>query len=66
MLLFRSRILSSQFLTSTAGPVSLLDSIKNSNSNIKYYQASSSEMYGGGTEEFLNEILFDPKALCSW
>ena len=49
--------------TSTAGPVSLLDSIKNSNSNIKYYQASSSEMYGGGTEEFLNEnSLFDPKS----
>ena len=49
--------------TSTAGPVSLLDSIKNSNSKIKYYQASSSEMYGGGTEEFLNEnSLFDPKS----
>ncbi|MDA8964298.1 GDP-mannose 4,6-dehydratase [Acidimicrobiia bacterium] len=49
--------------TSTAGPVSLLDSIKNANSDIKYYQASSSEMYGGGTEEFLNEeSLFDPKS----
>ena len=49
--------------TSTAGPVSLLDSIKNANSEIKYYQASSSEMYGGGTEEFLNEeSLFDPKS----
>jgi len=43
--------------------VSLLDSIKNANSDIKYYQASSSEMYGGGTEEFLNEeSLFDPKS----
>ena len=49
--------------TSTAGPVSLLDSIKNANSEIKYYQASSSEMYGGGTKEFLNEeSLFDPKS----
>ena len=49
--------------TSTAGPVSLLDSIKNANSETKYYQASSSEMYGGGTKEFLNEeSLFDPKS----
>ena len=31
--------------------------------NIKFYQASSSEMYGGGSEVMLNEkSIFDPKS----
>ena len=37
--------------------------IKNTNKDIKFYQASSSEMYGGGTKEMLNEeSYFDPKS----
>ena len=33
--------------TSTVGPLSLLESIRNIDKDIKFYQASSSEMYGG-------------------
>ncbi len=32
--------------TSTIGPLTLLESVKNSEKEIKYYQASSSEMFG--------------------
>ena len=39
----------------TIGPVALLDAIKNSNKEIKFYQASSSEMFGGIDENTLNE-----------
>lgn len=49
--------------TGTVGPLSLLEAIKNINNEIKYYQASSSEMYGGGVKDFLNEDSpFDPKS----
>lgn len=49
--------------TSTQGPVTLLECVKNSNKKIKYYQASSSEMYGGEKEEELNEeSKFSPKS----
>ena len=49
--------------TGTIGSVSLLEAIKNVDKEIKYYQASSSEMYGGGSKESLNEeSLFDPKS----
>ena len=49
--------------TGTIGSVSLLEAIKNVDKEIKYYQASSSEMYGGGSTESLNEeSLFDPKS----
>ena len=41
--------------TSTVGPITLLESIKNSDKKIKYYQASSSEMFGGVDKESLNE-----------
>jgi len=41
--------------TSTIGPLALLESIKNSDKKIKYYQASSSEMYGGEGKQSLNE-----------
>ena len=32
------------------GTISLLEAIRNSEKNIKFYQASSSEMFGGGVE----------------
>ena len=41
--------------TSTIGPLALLETIKNADKRIKYYQASSSEMYGGEDEVSLNE-----------
>ena len=47
----------------TIGPVSLLESVKNSNKKIKYYQASSSEMFGGIDNKMLNETSdFIPKS----
>jgi GDPmannose 4,6-dehydratase len=50
-------------LTSTSGPVSLLEIVKNNNKDIKYYQASSSEMYGGASSQILDEnSLFEPKS----
>ena len=41
--------------TSTNGSTTLLEAIKNLDNNPKFYQASSSEMYGGETDTFLNE-----------
>ena len=58
---FKNPLYTSQ--TSTIGPVALLEVIKNSNKKIKYYQASSSEMYGGIDENILNEeSKFIPKS----
>ena len=49
--------------TSTTGAISMLESVRNSNKNIKYYQASSSEMFGGVNNEKLNEnSLLVPKS----
>jgi GDPmannose 4,6-dehydratase len=49
--------------TSTIGPLTILEAIKNSNKEIKFYQASSSEMFGGVNEDFLNEdSKFIPKS----
>ena len=49
--------------TSVVGPITLLESIRNVDTKIKYYQASSSEMFGGTTGKFLNEkSLFEPKS----
>lgn len=49
--------------TSVTGPLTILESIKNIDTSIKYYQASSSEMFGGVTGEFLNEdSIFEPKS----
>lgn len=49
--------------TSTVGPLTILEAIKNSDKTIKFYQASSSEMYGGVNEEYLNEnSKFNPKS----
>ncbi len=50
---FKNPLYTSQ--TSTIGPVALLEAIKNSDKKIKFYQASSSEMYGGKGEKSLNE-----------
>ncbi len=49
--------------TGTIGSTSLLEAVKNNNNDIKFYQASSSEMYGGGIKSSLNEESpFDPKS----
>ena len=47
----------------TLGSVSILEAIRSKDKNIKFYQASSSEMYGGSSKEKLNESSpFDPKS----
>ena len=49
--------------TSTLGPITILESIRNIDKKIKFYQASSSEMYGGKEKVVLDEnSLFDPKS----
>ena len=49
--------------TSTIGPLTILEAIKNTNKKIKYYQASSSEMFGGVNSNFLSEeSKFIPKS----
>jgi GDPmannose 4,6-dehydratase len=49
--------------TSTVGPLTLLEAVKNSEKEIKYYQASSSEMFGGVDSEMLSEkSQFNPKS----
>ena len=58
---FKNPIYSTQ--TATVGTLSLLEAIRNIDKNIKFYQASSSEMYGGAKKELLNETsLFEPKS----
>ena len=47
----------------TLGSISILEAIRSSEKNIKFYQASSSEMYGGEGQVTLNEeSLFNPKS----
>lgn len=49
--------------TSSVGIIPLLESVKNLDKEIKFYQASSSEMYGGAERKKLNENdQFDPKS----
>ncbi len=49
--------------TSTIGPITILESIRNIEKDIKFYQASSSEMFGGSEKIVLNEeSLFEPKS----
>ena len=49
--------------TSTIGPLTLLEAVKNSDKKIKYYQASSSEMFGGIDSSKLSEnSVFNPKS----
>lgn len=50
---FKNPLYTSQ--TSTIGPIAILEAIKNSKKDIKFYQASSSEMYGGEIKESLDE-----------
>ena len=47
----------------TLGSISILEGIRHLNKDVKFYQASSSEMFGGASKELLNEkSLFDPKS----
>ena len=49
--------------TSTVGPLTILEAVRNSDKKIKYYQASSSEMFGGIDSNSLNEeSKFVPKS----
>jgi GDPmannose 4,6-dehydratase len=58
---FKTPVFSTQ--TSTLGVLSLLEPLRNFNKEVKFYQASSSEMYGGSETTVLNEdSLFDPKS----
>lgn len=57
---FKNPVYTSQ---AALGTLTILEAIKNSDKKIKFYQASSSEMYGGVNEELLNEeSLLDPKS----
>jgi len=58
---FQNPVFTSQ--TGTLGSISILEALRSVDYNIKYYQASSSEMYGGASKESLNEDSpFDPKS----
>lgn len=58
---FKNPLYSAQ--TSVVGPITLLEAVKNSKKDIKYYQASSSEMFGGVDKSSLNEgSKFIPKS----
>ncbi len=47
----------------TLGSISILEGIRHLKKDVKFYQASSSEMFGGTSKEFLNEkSLFDAKS----
>ena len=49
--------------TSTIGSLTLLEAVKNADHKIKFYQASSSEMFGGVDNSILSEnSLFIPKS----
>lgn len=50
---FKNPIYSTQ--TGTIGTITILESLRNIDKDIKFYQASSSEMYGGINNNFLNE-----------
>ena len=48
---------------STSGPLAILESLRNAKKEIKFYQASSSEMFGGDSGLILNEESpFEPKS----
>ena len=50
---FKNPIYTTQ--SENSGTISLLEAIKNQDKEIRFYQASSSEMFGGENEEMLNE-----------
>ena len=57
---FENPIYTSQ--VGTLGSITILEALKHSEKKIKFYQASSSEMFGGGSKESLNESsAFNPK-----
>ena len=58
---FKNPVFTTQ--TGTLGSVALLEAIRYSEKKIKFYQASSSEMYGGRLKELLDEDSpFEPKS----
>ncbi len=58
---FQNPVFTSQ--TGTLGSISILEALRSVDYNIKFYQASSSEMYGGALKESLNEDSpFEPKS----
>ena len=58
---FKNPVYTSQ--VGTLGSVGLLEAVRNLDYEVKYYQASSSEMYGGISKEPLNEdSVFQPKS----
>ena len=58
---FQNPVYTSQ--VGTLGSISILEAIRSTGKEIKYYQASSSEMYGGEKVETLNENSpFNPKS----
>ena len=58
---FLNPILTTQ--VGTLGSISILEGIRHLNKDVKFYQASSSEMFGGASKELLNEkSLFDAKS----
>ena len=50
---FKNPIYTTQ--SGNSGTISILEAIKNQDKEIRFYQASSSEMFGGENEEMLNE-----------
>ena len=61
MVSFKNPMFTTQ--TGTIGSLSLLEAIRHSDKTIKFYQASSSEMYGGKAREPLHEdSRFDPRS----
>ena len=58
---FSNPILTTQ--VGTLGSISILEAIRNLDKEVKFYQASSSEMFGGANKEVLNEhSVFDAKS----
>ena len=58
---FQNPILTTQ--VGTLGSITILEALRNSEKNIKFYQASSSEMFGGSSKELLTEeSIFDAKS----
>ena len=58
---FQNPVFTSQ--TGTLGSISILEALRSLDYKVKFYQASSSEMYGGALKESLNEDSpFDPKS----
>ena len=59
---FQNPVFTSQ--VGTLGSISILEAIRTLDYDVKFYQASSSEMFGGEGEVTLSEKSpFDPKAL---